>query len=267
MSSFRLKNIEFTSIVTVSKHHIVLGEADSQKITRVRSRKQLGRGVIVFEHKPYGVSVSGGISHIRNMNRKSPAFFTILRPGASQDGDWNAFLDLTGIHAKQKIAPFGIIADFSIAKPEESYSEFLSEIRACAIGFACTPVPLLVQISITVPPDVVREISEIPGVDGLVLSEYIPWSVLPNEVRTVFFDTTTSPYQNTGGGFVVGKYWTPIALEWIAQVRRAGVRTPVVSGGFLRARDASLGIQMGFTATYVGVGMRLLRPWQKYWME
>ena len=258
----RLKNIQFSSPVAVFPHFASVGTPQSS--LAVRHLRMLGQGMVLYSATAGQIPLIKLVAHIRNPQRSGSALYRVARGQEMGTGQWKDFLNTCLSSGTKEIAPFGVIADFSIPRPNEVYADYIQEVQACAEVFQDTHVPLLVQVSITTPPDVVRQIAETVGVDGIVLSEYLPWNTLPKEVRTIFFNRTESPYIKEGGGLAVGKYWTPIALEWITQIRRAGVFLPILGGGFLRGSDVDRCLTSGFSAVYIGRSVRALRPWQKY---
>ncbi len=258
----RLKNIQFSSPVTVFPYFARLQSVEG--VLSVRRVRMLGQGMVLYSSTPGEIPLAGIISDIRNPYRESPTLYRIERDGASGGDSWKRLLaDCLDKH-NTKMTPFGIIADFSTSRTDELYSQYLQEVQNCVTVFQNSPIPLLVQVGVVTPPDVVRQIGQMPGVDGIVLSEYVQWNSLPKDVRSVFFGRTESPYEEKGGGLTVGKYWTPIALEWMTQARRSGVACPIVVGGFLKAGDVERCVTAGATAVYIGRAVKALRPWQRY---
>lgn len=253
------KNITFQSPVSVFRQSTTLGVGD---FSNARTFVMLGTGMVLYDQIPDQVSASYILNDLRNSYRRTPRLYRVGRGLEKGPEGWSDFLTQCLGAGTKTIAPFGIIADFSFPRQDETYGEYQEEIQACALVFKDTQVPLFVQVSLITPPDVVRAVSCMPGVDGIILSEYISWSMLPKEVRKVFFNRETSPFSKEGGGLAVGKYWTPIALEWLTQIRRAGVLCTVGVGGFLRGRDVEHLRTAGASFVYIGRGVKALRPWQ-----
>ena len=257
-----LKNIQFSSPITVFPYFARLQRTEG--VLSVRRVRMLGQGMVLYSSTPGQIPLVGIISDIRSPYRDIPTLYRIERDGAGGGDSWKKLLAACLVQDNTKMTPFGIIADFSISRTDELYSQYLQEVQACANVFQSSPIPLLVQVGVVTPPDVVRQIGQMPGVDGIVLSEYLQWNSLPKDVRSIFFGRTESPYEEKGGGLVVGKYWTPIALEWMTQTRRSGVACPIVVGGFLKKGDVERFFTAGATAVYIGRAVKALRPWQRY---
>ena len=153
----------------------------------------------------------------------------------------------------------------SIPDPiDGDYSDFVARAHEALSGIGEKTIPIAIELSVLVPPEIAAEISRDSACDAVYLSGEIPWNSIPEQARAVFFRTTVSPYTSMRGGFVSGKYLLPLSGEWIRQCRRQGMAKPIiVGGGVLRPRDAAALVESGASALCIDTAKRL-RPWNVF---
>ena len=160
-------------------------------------------------------------------------------------------------------APFGILLDFS-SELSGSYDENVEEIVRHARTFSALGIPVGLRLSVLMPPDLSAQILNDPAFDALFVSPRVPWESLSSEAKTLFFRRTASPFPNApGGGQVQGKYIGPLAAEWVRQLRRQGMRKPVVAGGVLGPVEIDALREAGVTALCRDDVAAVLRPWNR----
>ncbi len=261
----KIKNIQFSDPIRIHPKPIMVGGNTSAVAERkIGVVRMFGQGMVLFSQRPQPITVSLFLQQMQKARYQEPVFFTCVRPVGSRSVRVAAWKDTLQafIGVKELEASFGIIADFSEGRDGETYIDYLEEIRECAELFSDSIIPCVVQLTVLTPPDVVRDISEMKGVDAIVLSEYMEWNILPKDVRKIFFSREVSPFAGDGGGVVVGKYWIPIALEWMHQVRRSGIRVPLITGGAMNSVDIRKLQEGGVAGMYIGRAVKMLRPWQ-----
>ncbi len=143
----------------------------------------------------------------------------------------------------------------------DDYTSFTHDIEKMLSDLVVQDVPVIVQLSIFVPPKVACAIARNPRCDAIMVLDEIPWKDFPEEARQVFFRTQKSPFAKSGGGYISGKYLNSFTAEWIRQCRRDGLHKPIIAGGgVLRPRDVEAFSRVGASA--IGIeSARRLRPW------
>lgn len=143
-------------------------------------------------------------------------------------------------------------------------------------------VPLLPKINALVPVEAAREIAAHPACSAIVVSNTLPWGVLPDRIDWKGLFGEVSPLAHLGGGGLSGAPLLPIVQEWIARAvygttpddllsdpwalhRSKPTDTfpaPVVAGGgVLSRRDAWSMLAVGASAVELG-SVAILRPWR-----
>ena len=158
-------------------------------------------------------------------------------------------------------APVGLQINFSCPNTGHAQEELVADIHESLAIAAELGVPLVPKISVLIPPDKAKEIIKDPNCDAIAVSNTIPWSDLPENVRRVFFRTQKSPLEKFGGGGVSGKYLLPLVVEWVRQFKKFSEGKPIIAGGgILKPKDVDALVEAGASAISPGtVGM--LRPW------
>ncbi len=158
-------------------------------------------------------------------------------------------------------APIGLQMNFSCPNTGHAQEELVKDIHESLAVASVLNIPLVPKISVLIPPDKAGEIIRDPNCDALAVSNTIPWSDLPEEVRKVFFRTKKSPLERFGGGGISGKYLLPLVTQWLYQFRKFSEGKPVIAGGgILRPRDVDVLVEAGAAAISPG-SVTMLRPW------
>lgn len=123
--------------------------------------------------------------------------------------------------------------------------------------------PLFLKVNVLFPVEAALELSRHPHVDGLIVSNTIPWGKLPDRIDWKgLFGSDVSPLAHIGGGGLSGSPLRPLVAEWIRSARRAGVRAKIIGGGgILSLVDAFDIIHSGANAIELG-SISMLRPWR-----
>lgn len=100
-------------------------------------------------------------------------------------------------------------------------------------------------------------------IDGVSVSNTIPWTQFPTHLQLRYFGTNTSPLAHLGGGGVSGEPLLPFTRAWIEQARDSfGITQPIMAGGgILSAEDARELLRVGADAIELG-SVSILRPWR-----
>jgi dihydroorotate dehydrogenase (NAD+) catalytic subunit len=123
-------------------------------------------------------------------------------------------------------------------------------------------VPLVVKLSASVPPDIVAEIADHRACAGISGSNTILYGSFPDRIPWADLFGRPSPLLALGGGALSGDPLRPLALDWIAACRKAGVTKPIVGGGgILRRAHVREFFAAGADAVSIG-SVAALRPWR-----
>ena len=111
--------------------------------------------------------------------------------------------------------------------------------------------------------DFIKEIESSRLCDCLTCSNTIPWGCMPNWIDwKKLFGAIESPLAHLGGGGLSGKPLLPIVIDWLRQVRDAGVTMQIkAGGGILSSGDALQMLRSGADAIEIGC-VTILRPWR-----
>lgn len=158
-------------------------------------------------------------------------------------------------------AKIGLQINFSCPNTGHAQDELVKDIHESLAIASTLGIPLIPKISVLIPPEKAGEIVADPNCDAIAVSNTVPWSDLPEEVRKVFFRTTRSPLERFGGGGISGKYLLPLVVQWMLQFRKFSHGKPVIAGGgILRPHDVEPLIAAGAAAVSPG-SVVMLRPW------
>jgi dihydroorotate dehydrogenase (NAD+) catalytic subunit len=175
------------------------------------------------------------------------------------------FVELLTSHLPHFQAPVGLQLNVSCPNVGLKKSALLTDIPQVVQVASALGIPLLVKVSVlSLSPEESVALSAEPHLDGLVVSNTVPWAQL-REARLEaprLFGTQRSPLAELGGGGVSGAALHPLVCDWIRRARAAGLRLPLVAeGGTLSNRDIDEKLAAGADA--VGLGsVAFLRPWR-----
>lgn len=257
-----IKNIQFGAVVSVLPYTAVgdAGWVPPPRRLFARSRVVMrgGGGLLVraLSYRPLEEILSGAPN-------TTPFFLpiTVLSKDKTTRMDiWRTVCARLEKHIARGTTPFGVIIDTTLADLSGTYDENIAEITDVLQLFSTLRVPLGVRFSVLTPPDVVGDIVRLPLCDALFVAESVVWKSLTPQSRRVFFRREKSPFPEDSG-FVLGKYIVPLMQEWVRQLRRQGIRKPIVGVGALRPGDVAVYKEAGMSALVLGSALRTLWPW------
>lgn len=157
----------------------------------------------------------------------------------------------------------GIQVNFSCPNVGLDPSELAGEVTRVLDEFEHLRMPLLAKLNVLFPVEVAAEIAKHSALDGIVMSNTVPWGKLPEKIDWKgLFGSETSPLAHIGGGGLSGKPLLPLVQDWVDRARRAGFRKCIIAGGgVLSARDADLLLDAGADGVELG-SVSILRPWR-----
>ena len=235
-----IKNIQFGAVVSVLPYTAVAdaGWVPPSRRLFARSRVRMrGGGGLLLRELPYRQ-----VEEVLSAIPKTKPFFlpiTVLsKDKSTRMNTWRTLCARLEKHIGSGAAPFGLIVDTALAVLSGTYNENITEITEVLQLLSTLRVPLGVRFSVLTPPDVVGDIVRLPVCDALFVAESVSWRSLTPESRRVFFRREKSPFSDDTG-FVLGKYIVPLMQEWVRQLRRQGIRKPIVGVGALRPSDVA----------------------------
>jgi dihydroorotate dehydrogenase (NAD+) catalytic subunit len=157
----------------------------------------------------------------------------------------------------------GIQLNISCPNTNNNHNEILKNAHNLINCFNIIDNPLFIKLNALTPIEVALEISENKRCDGLICSNTIPWSQLPEWINwNKLFGTNVSPLTEFGGGGLSGAPLLPIVVDWIIRARAAGITKPIIGGGGILSKDNALEIMYaGANAIELG-SIFILRPWR-----
>ena len=177
------------------------------------------------------------------------------------------FADLLESYKSEFKAPFGVQVNESCSNIiGRSTESMINNWMAVLLKFQPLDIPVDFKIgvadAIVAGIDFIKEIEASGLCDCLTCSNTIPWGKIPNQINwKKLFGSNVSPLKHLGGGGLSGKPLKPIVLNWLKEVRQAGINMPIkAGGGILNSKDAIDFINVGASALEIGC-VSILRPW------
>lgn len=142
-------------------------------------------------------------------------------------------------------------------------TDFFKEANAQISALSGLGVPIFPKFSVTTSPEVAAAISDHYGCHGVVISNTIPWGMLPDAVDWKgLFGSDASPLAHLGGGGLSGAPLLKLVRRWIIEARQKGMSKSIAAGGgILRPKDVDVLADAGANAVCVGAAA-ILRPWR-----
>ncbi len=229
-----------------------------------RRKIYLGAGTVVANGVPKKTNFKKYLHAFLKKTATSPMILSLVSLGDTKEArmqGWQECLDCMRAYKETQTEPYGIELDFSWPTDAFDQNELSDEIREAVVCMSSLSVPLVLKVSILMSPDTLADLMQLDALDALSVGESIPWRAFPEDAKKVFFRTTKAPFTVDGGGRVSGKYILHLANEWIKQVRRAGMRKPILSGaGLLEPKNISEMHEAGVTAFVLSSALAV-RPW------
>ncbi|MCK5319859.1 hypothetical protein KAJ61_00535 [Candidatus Parcubacteria bacterium] len=177
------------------------------------------------------------------------------------------FVELLELHKSEFKAPFGVQVNVSCPNIKHFTKGMTNDSPAILEKFQPLNIPVDLKIgvadAIVVGIDFIKEIEASRLCDCLTCSNTIPWGKIPDQIDwKKLFGSNVSPLKHLGGGGLSGKPLKPIVLNWLKEVRQAGINMPIkAGGGILNSRDAIDFMNADASALEIGCAS-ILRPWR-----
>lgn len=177
-----------------------------------------------------------------------------------------AFVDLLKPRLSEFRSPFAVQRNRScpnVGLKQVSEENFVKEAWEDLDILADLNVPIVDKYSVTTSPETVLLIARHPAVDGICVSNTIPWGKLPDKIDwDGLFGTKESPLQKFGGGGLSGWPLLSLTADWVKKARAIGLDKPIAAGGgILKPADVDVLYEAGANAVCVG-SVAMLRPWR-----
>lgn len=176
-------------------------------------------------------------------------------------------VDLIEEHMPGFQSPFAVQVNVSCPNTGHPTAEMISESLKLLEVYQKPGVPIDLKIGVAdaleAGVDYIKEIEASGLCDCITCSNTIPWGKLPYRINwTGLFGSGKSPLAHLGGGGLSGWPLQRIVLDWVRQVRDAGISLPIkAGGGILKSKDVADLYRAGANAIEIG-SVAILRPWR-----
>ncbi len=202
----------------------------------------------------------------RWQKRTRPFFLSFAAVRATKE---ERFLELKGFLSLLKtwLREFDVIIGLQLnfSCPNTGVEEFfVEEIKEFLTEASVLNIPLVVKLSVLVPPSVAKTIAEHPACDALSVSNTIPWGALPEKIKwKELFGSEVSPLAQFGGGGLSGKPLFPLVVAWLIAAKNVErIQKPICAGGgILSKKEIATLRRYGADAVSLG-SVAFLRPWR-----
>jgi dihydroorotate dehydrogenase len=123
-------------------------------------------------------------------------------------------------------------------------------------------IPILPKFNVITSPATVKRISQEVAIDGVCISNTIPYGQLPEAISWNDMFGTVSPLESLGGGGLSGAPLFDLVLDWVKRARDSDMNLPLVAGGgIMHARQVRTLFNAGANSAAIATVI-MLRPWR-----
>lgn len=123
-------------------------------------------------------------------------------------------------------------------------------------------IPLMFKLSVTTPVAVIKDIAAHPDLDGLCISNTIPYGMFPKIINWKKLFGKESPLKDLGGGGLSGAPILPLVIKWLREAKGSGIKIPInVGGGIMCPNDVDEVFAACADSVFIG-SMAMLRSWR-----
>lgn len=228
-----------------SKHIVFISKKVTAFPSNENSHKQqivrkLGGGVVLIKEGVPSLDLESVIRAGRLQKRNNPFFVSIAFVGEKYEKriiEARKFVEVLINKKSEFQANFGLFLCFSDSIDGE-YDSAKKEIGEIVDIFSVLEMPLVVEVSVSFPPDMTRSIFEHVACDAIALRGSVAWNDIQADAKKVFFQTEISPLAKHDNGIVFGKYIGPLSYEWARQAKKFIVgKKLIVGGGILNSSN------------------------------
>lgn len=237
---------------------------------------------------PKCIVVKPRSGHVLNaVNLSNPGAYFLLETGKWQQRTEPFFLSFMAVSEtkEQRLEEFrmfirmferylpyfravpGLQLNFGCPNTEHGHDDLLGEIYAAGRVIDQLRIPIIVNLPVTAPVELILKISEEPIFDAVWLANTVPWGT-PGIDWKAIFGSEESPLIKRGFkqlGGLSGPTCLKFTLQRLRELRMAGCRLPIYAGnGVQSPHDAENLLRQG-TPGCVGIALgsiAIVRPWK-----
>jgi dihydroorotate dehydrogenase len=197
--------------------------------------------------------------------RTEPFFISFMSVEKESDDrlrEFAQFVELLKRELPRFKAPVMLQINVSCPNVGLEYRKLLRDVERMVQLAAPLGIVLIVKLNALVPPGSAVELCGLKDLDGICMSNTIPYGELPNEINWKKLFGQVSPLAHLGGGGLSGRPLTPIVERWIRDARAAGFNKAIIAcGGILSIADADRMLEVGADLIELG-SVSILYPWR-----
>lgn len=123
-------------------------------------------------------------------------------------------------------------------------------------------IPIMFKLSVATPVAAIKDIAAHPDLDGLCISNTIPYGLFPEIINWEKLFGKESPLKDLGGGGLSGAPILPLVVEWLREAKDSGIKIPInVGGGIMTPNDVDKLYAACADSVFIG-SMAMLRSWR-----
>ena len=224
---------------------------------------KFGAGVVLLREDISGVGLATLLANKHWQQREKPFLISVTTVCDTPEErllEIQKVGDLFESQKKDFKSHFGLVLCFS-NPADDDYESLVLEINNYIDILSRLQIPLVVQVSLSFPPDMLSRFVINKNCSAVMIRPSILWSEIPEDARKVFFQMKSSRISQNDGGYVFGKYVFPYSLEWLRQAKKYSAGKPIIiGGGILRSRNVKDILEIGATGIIVDRAT-MLRIW------
>ncbi|MEI6316474.1 MAG: hypothetical protein WCO65_01965 [bacterium] len=238
------------------------------------SIKKFGAGIVIEVEDLSNPGITYILDSGKLQKQKNPFFISLTFVGKSFDKkiqEAHEFVEIFTKRKKEFQTNLGLYLCFSNQENDE-YESLKKEIIEIIQIMSVLEIPLVVEISVSFPPDMTRDIL----CDAIALRGTVLLRDMPLEAQKVFFNSEIPPLVSSGEIIVSGKYVAPLAYEWARQAKKfMEGKVLLVGGGIQNIRSIDALAELGVRgiildkATFLRIWniRKIIRHAQNLWVK
>lgn len=201
----------------------------------------------------------------RWQNRTMPFMISFMpSPGEAeaQLAEVVEFSNLMSQHNGAFVGKLGIQLNLSCPNTDADTGKLIKEAARFLDAMSIIKRPVIVKVSVDMPPAAVAEIAAHSVCSALCLSNTVKFGKIPDKINWEKLYGKTSPLAHLSGGGLSGAPLLPLVTEYVTRLRALGVTKHInAGGGILRPHDVMTLVNAGANSVSLGC-MAMLRPWR-----
>jgi dihydroorotate dehydrogenase len=198
--------------------------------------------------------------------RKEPFLISFMAVATTKEGRINEVKEFRNILSRELPSfstQIGVELNISCPNTTHNPSDLVNDAIEQLQAFVGVGIPVVLKVNVLTPTDAITRIANSGMCDAITVSNTLPWGQLPEKINWKgIFGSSESPLKHLGGGGLSGYPLLPIVVDWISNVRKAGISIPIIGGGgILKPADVRLLYESGANGIMIG-SVAILRPWR-----